>query len=143
MPTDKKTFAEKYPGAEIFLRERTGGAVLLAVAPLRMAISIEGTIQSEDIVNVLKDAREAGLFKDDNFSALVDMTNFTGVIDWRKIPEISEVMPKGETRTNKNAYVVRNDFFAMLAKINAVLFPKTLHATFKTEEEARLWLGWK
>ena len=59
------------------------------------------------------------------------------------IPQITEVMPKGENRSNKNAYVVRNDMFAMLAKINVALFPDTHHATFKTEEDARAWLGWE
>lgn len=71
------------------------------------------------------------------------MRHFTGVIDWKVIPQISAVMPKGSNNTNKNAYIVRDGFFDMLAKVNAVLFPNTEHATFRDEASAKAWLGWE
>ncbi len=142
MVTAKDLFAERNPGAVIFAREKAEGVVLLAVSPRRLVFDITGTIPSEHIVGVLAEARAAGALTRDDFSALVDMTGFTGAIDWKIISKISEVMPKGES-SNKNAYIVRNTMFAMLAKINMVLFPKTQHATFSTAAEARKWLGWE
>jgi hypothetical protein len=114
---------------------------MLAVSPRRLVIRMAGAFHSEHIIGVLQDAGAAGILTSDDFCALVDMTDFTGVIDWEVIPQITEVMPKGDSR-NKNAYIVRNDMFTALAKINAVLFPQTEHATFLTENEARAWLGW-
>lgn len=143
METAKRDFAERNPGTTIFTREDADGAILLAVSPRRLVIRMIGAFHTEHIIGVLADARAAGMIGSDDFSALVDMTGFTGVIDWSVIPEISEVMPRGENRTNKNAYVVRNDLFAMLAKINVALFPDTQHATFMSEKEARAWLGWE
>jgi hypothetical protein len=86
--------------------------------------------------------RAAGHLVSDQFNALIDLTEFTGVIDWDEIRKISEVMPKGASRTNKNAYLVHDTFLAMVAKITSVLFPQTECAAFTTENEARAWLGW-
>lgn len=142
MKAAKEIFAKQNPGATIFVREEGEGGIMLAVSPRRLVFRMVEAFHSEHIPGVLADARAAGLLDTDEFSALVDMTKFTGVIDWSVIPQISEVMPKGQCRTNKNAYLVRDDMFAMLAKINIALFPDTLHATFMSEKEARSWLGW-
>lgn len=142
MTTANEDFAARNPGATIFTREEPDGSIMLAVSPRRLVFCMTGAFHSDHIIGVLADARATGLVDTDDFSALVDMTGFIGVIDWSVIPEISEVMPKGENRTNKNAYIVRNDMFAKLAKINGALFPNTEHATFMTEKEARAWLGW-
>jgi hypothetical protein len=141
--TTREEFTARHPGAAIIVREDRDGAVMLAVAPHRLVFAIEGAVASEHIVGALRDARDAGLLLNDEFSALADFSNFTGVFDWKIIPQISEVMPKGDCRTNRNAYVVRNTMFMVLAKVNAALFPKTQHAAFKTEAEARAWLGWE
>jgi hypothetical protein len=141
--TTREEFTAHHPGAEIIVHEDRDGVVMLAVAPHRLIFTIEGTISSDHIVGVLRDASAAGLLPNDEFSALADFSNFTGVFDWTIIRQISEVMPKGNSRTNRNAYVVRNTMFMILAKVNAALFPSTQHAAFKTEAEARAWLGWE
>ncbi len=142
MKAAKELFARQNPDATIFVREEGEGGIMLAVSPRRLVFRMVEAFHSQHIVGVLADARAAGLLNTDEFSALVDMTKFTGVIDWSVLPQISEVMPKGHCTTNKNAYLVRNDMFAMLAKINIALFPDTQHATFMSEKEARAWLGW-
>jgi len=142
MSTAKEVFADRYPGAAIFARLRAEGAVLCAVSPKRLMLEMTGTIPTEYLIDVLAESRAAGHLATDDFFALVDMTDFTGVLDWQVIPKISEVMPKGDS-VNKNAYIVRNTMFAVLAKINMVLFPKTQHRTFATAAEARAWLGWE
>jgi hypothetical protein len=140
---DAEAFARKYPGAVVFTHGRKGASVMLAVAPHRLVLKIDGTIQSENVVGLLKDMRAAGHLASDDFNALIDLTAFTGVIDWDEIKKISDVMPKGASRTNKNAYLVHDTFLAMVAKITSALFPQTECAAFTTEKEARAWLGWE
>jgi hypothetical protein len=141
MTTAKEDFAARNPGARIFARQEADGGIMLAVSPRRLVFCMAGAFHSEHIIGILQDAGAAGILTSDDFCALVDMTAFTGVINWEVIPQITEVMPKGNS-LNKNAYIVRNDMFAKLAKINGALFPNTQHATFMTEKEARTWLGW-
>ena len=137
-----ETFAKKHPGATVFAGGRRGDRVMLAVAPHRLVLKINGTVQSDRVVGLLQEMRAAGHLASDDFNALIDITEFTGAIDWDEIRKISEVMPKGASRTNKNAYLVHNTFLAMVAKITAALFPQTECAAFTTEKEARALLGW-
>ena len=137
-----ETFAQKYPGAAVFAGGSGTSTAMLAVAPHRLVLKINGTVQSDKLVGLLQKMRAAGHLPSDDFSALIDLTEFTGAIDWDEIRKISEVMPKGASRTNKNAYLVHDTFLAMVAKITSVLFPQTECAAFTTEKEARAWLGW-
>ena len=137
-----KVFAANNPGAAVYARGSAATHIMLAVTPHRLVFAIKGAINSEHLIAVLSEMRAAGQVTSDDFSALVDLTGFTGAIDWDEIKKISTVMPQGDSRTNKNAYVVHDSFLAMVAKITAVLFPKTECAAFSTETEARKWLGW-
>lgn len=143
MATANENFAEENPGSAIFVRETDDGAIRLAAWPDRLVVAMVGAIHSEYLIEALREMRAAGLPASDTFTALIDLSAFTGEIDWKDIREVREVMPKGESRTNKNAYVVRNPIFALVAKITSVLFPQTQNAAFPTAAEARVWLGWK
>lgn len=142
MDTALETFAKRYPGATVFAHGQRGDRVLLAVAPHRLVLKVGGTVQSEHLITVLSEMRAAGHLDSDDFNALIDLTEFTGAIDWNEIRKISDVMPKGSSRTNRNAYLVHDDFLAMVAKITSALFPQTECAAFTNEREARAWLGW-
>ena len=137
-----KAFAANNPGAAVFARGSAANHIMLAVSPHRLVFAIKGAIDSEHLIAILCEVRAAGQVTSDDFSALIDLTGFTGAIDWDEIKKISTVMPQGDSRTNKNAYVVHNSFLAMVAKISAALFPKTECAAFSTVKEARKWLGW-
>jgi len=128
--------------ATIFVRIMPVGSVFLAAAPKRMVFSITETPPSDSVVSLLQEARAAGFFHNDEYSALVDLSHFTGIVDWNEIKKIGDVLPKGDTRTNKNAFVVRNEFLGLIAKIAGAVFPNTQCAAFKCESEARAWLGW-
>ena len=138
-----KVFAANNPGAAVFARGTKTTHIMLAVSPHRLVLSTKGAITTEHLVALLGEMRAAGHLPSDDFSALVDLTGFTGAIDWDEIKKISTVMPQGDSRTNKNAYVVHDSFLAMVAKITAALFPKTECAAFTTEKAARHWLGWE
>jgi hypothetical protein len=129
-------------GAAVFIRQKSGGHAMLAVAPRRIVLTVAGSIGSEHIVGVLRDAEVAARLGSDAFHALINLADYSASVDWQDIQAIREVMPKGASRSNKNAYVVRNSFYAMVAKITGVMFPQTECAAFTRESEARAWLGW-
>ena len=141
--TPQQAFAAANAGAAIFMRQRATGLVLLAVSPGRVVLTIAGAIASEHIVGVLRDADIAARLGSDTFRALIDISDFSGTIDWRDIQEIGAVMPKGDSRTNRNAYVVRNPLWLAVAKITAAFFRQTECAAFPSAAEARAWLGWE
>jgi hypothetical protein len=137
------SFAAKYSGAATFQRCTPNGGVALAVRPHQLVLKIFGTIYSEHLITVLKEMRSAGHLQSDDFCALIDLTGFTGNIDWDEVKKIGSVMPEGQSRSNKNAYLVRDTYLAMIAKITAVLFPHTECQAFTNEADARQWLGWE
>lgn len=142
MEIAQESFAAGHHGAAIFVREVDDGAIRVAAWPDHLVVVMVGAIHSKYLIEALQDMRVAGLPASDAFTALIDISAFTGEVDWRDIREVREVMPKGDSRTNKNAYVVRNPLFALVAKITAALFSQTQNAAFPTQAEARLWLGW-
>lgn len=142
MRTAQESFAASHPGAAIFTRETDDGAIRVAAWPDHLVVAMVGAIHSKYLIEALRDMRAAGLPATDEFTALIDISAFTGEIDWKDILEVKEVMPKGGSRTNKNAYIVRNPLFALVAKITSALFSQTQNAAFPTQAEARLWLGW-
>ena len=142
MTTSDEAFVAKYPGAAVFRQHSKAGTVLLAANDQRMVLVAKGPVGSDHLTEVLRQMRAAGYPKNDAFSALIDLTEFTGTIDWDEIKKVREIMPAGASRTNRNAYVVHDNFLAMIAKITAAMFPQTTCAAFTTEAEARAWLGW-
>jgi hypothetical protein len=131
-----------HPDARIFIRGEVGARAILAVQPKRLHLVLDGELAKEDFLGVLIDARAGNLPPDDDFSALVDITNLTSAFDWQAVAEVREIMPKGSSTTNKNAYVVRDTITAALTKIYSMLFSKTEHRAFSTTEAAMRWLGW-
>jgi hypothetical protein len=142
MGTAAADFAGKHPEAAIFTRGGGSVVMLAAVQPHRLILKAVGAVPSENVVGILRDLRAAGHLTSDTFHALIDLTEFTGGIDWDEIKQISEVMPKGDSATNRNAYVVRDSFLAMIAKITAAMFPNTECAAFTAERDALAWLQW-
>ncbi|GAA0549950.1 hypothetical protein FHS83_001185 [Rhizomicrobium palustre] len=138
----KETFAARYPGAKIVVRERAGGVAFLALSPGRVVLRMEGSIHFEHLIGVLRDGQPKETLASDQFNALIDFSAFTGEIDWNAIRDIREIMPKGDSRTNKNAYVVRNDYYALTADVTRAIFAQTECRAFKCEEDALAWLGW-
>jgi hypothetical protein len=146
MPDDNDTpplSNDVLPGARRFAEGRAGARVLLAAEPRRLHVVFDGDVEGAHLIGALSQARAAGLPAGDDFSALIDMTGFTGVLDWQAVAQVRDVMPKGGSTTNKNAYVVNNEITAALAKVNAALFAQTEHKAFLTMGEALAWLGWK
>lgn len=140
--TAPDAFKAANPDAAIFIRQKAGGFAMLAVSPGRIVLTLAGTIASEHIVGVLKDGDVAARLGSDSFHALINLADYNASVDWQDILEIRNVMPKGASRTNKNAYVVRNRLYAMVAKITGAMFPQTECAAFTREADARAWLGW-
>lgn len=128
--------------ARIFVQGYKTAYCLIAAWPHQLYMIFEGEVAGHHILGTLQEVVAAGLLPDDTFSVLVNMMTFTGALDWTEMAKISEVMPKGASTTNKNAYVVRDVITASLTKINATRFPRTQHHAFHDEDKALAWLGW-
>lgn len=135
-------FRRAHPKAHLFVRGRPNARVYLAVEPRRLHVVFDGEPDGACLIGVFTEAREAGLFTNDMW-ALVDISRFTGAIDWKAIAAIGDIMPKGGEGTNRNAYIVRDSITAAMTKISAALFVHTEHKAFRDEAEAREWLGWE
>jgi hypothetical protein len=74
--------------------------------------------------------------------ALVDLTRFTGAVDWAAIRAVKDmaVWGRGARRKTRVAYLVRDGQFAALVKIIAALFPRSSHRAFYRLDEAVAWL---
>lgn len=136
-------YVRTHAPARIFIQGVKNAYSLTAVWPHRMYLVFHGEVTGQHILGTLQEAAEAGLFPDDEVSALVDMHLFSAHVDWPAMVRIADIMPPGDCTTNKNAYVVHDVITASLTKINAVHFPKTTHRAFHDEAKALQWLGWK
>ena len=73
-------------------------------------------------------------------STLIDLTGFTGSVDWDAVRTLRDMTPRGIESTSSVAYVVRNKLFVKLIKIAMTLFPKVRHQAFTSRAEAVAWL---
>jgi hypothetical protein len=135
-------FRRAHPKAHLFVRGTPGASIWLAVEPRRLHVVFDGEPDGACLTGVFAEARDAGLLTNDMW-ALVDITRFTGAIDWKAISALGEIMPKGGDTINRNAYIVRDGITAAMTKISAALFTRTQHQPFSNEAEAREWLGWE
>ena len=142
--TDAKLaeFAAAHPAARLFVRGAADGRAILAAEPKRLHLVLEGEVSREDFLGVLIEARACDLPSSDDFHTLVDISRLTSALDWQAVAQVGEIMPKGDTATNKNAYVVRDSITAALTKVYSMLFAKTEHRAFTSADEAMRWLGW-
>jgi hypothetical protein len=104
-------------------------------------VLVEGEPSGEDLLACIKQALETGLLKL-NMSTIVDVTRFTGTVDWRSVRAIKDLAPwgTGGTEQPKIAYVARDDVFSMLIRILCALFPRCRHRLFLDKAEALKWL---
>lgn len=129
--------------ARVFAQGNRKAYALAAAWPHRLYMVFYGDVSGGHILGALHEVVQSGVFPDDRVSALVDMLMFSGTVDWSAMVRISDIMPRGNCRTNRNAYIVRDAITASLTKVNAVHFPDTTHRAFHDEAKALHWLGWE
>ena len=107
-----------------------------------LRISVEHEPPGECILVAVSKGIAAGWIRP-NMLALVDLTRFTGSVDWAAMRAVKDLAPWGAGPTGRSrvAYLVRNDVFRFLIRATAALFMRTQHRTFRTEADALVWLN--
>lgn len=121
---------------------RPQGGVFLKCKDSILWILIDREASAEDLVTCFKLALEAGWMKL-SMPTLVDLTKFTGAVDWGAMRTISQMARWGSDRSDisRVAYLVRDGQFNALVKIVSVLFPLSSHRPFANSEHALTWLS--
>ena len=125
---------------DVFAQGAPGARVLLKVTPTRLYVLADGEPAGKSISGVFGDAIRAGKVKH-SLSALVDLSIFTGSVDWDHIVAVSKMAAWGKDSATSVAYVVRDNLFHNLIKIAATMFPDTRHQSFLDRGEAEAWLA--
>lgn len=125
---------------DVFVQGAPQARVLLKVTPKRLYVLVDGEPAGKAISGVFSDAIRAGKINY-SLSALVDLTLFTGSVDWDHIAAVSKMAPWGKDGTSIVAYVVRSNIFHNLIKIAATMFPDTKQQSFLDRAEAEAWLA--
>jgi hypothetical protein len=104
-------------------------------------ISIEDEVPGDSIVAAFRKALAAGWIQL-NMATLVDLTRFTGSVDWAAIHTIKDLAPWGTAPAGKSqvAYLVRDDLFGVLIRVTGALFARSHHRAFIDEAAALAWL---
>jgi hypothetical protein len=118
------------------------GAVFLRRKDKILWILVEREARAEEILSCLKEALQCDWMKL-SMPTLVDLTRFTGAVDWSAIRTVSQ-MARWGTDSNevaRVAYLVRDGQFNAIVKIVAALFPLSAHRPFSNPEHALAWLA--
>jgi hypothetical protein len=73
---------------------------------------------------------------------LVDLTRFTGTVDWSALHAIKQMTAAraGQGIQDRVAYLARNYLLRMVVNVVCFLFPRTQHRLFLDQAEAIAWL---
>ena len=126
-------------GSIVITHGTDAGRVTFTAGGPYLHICIEGEAQGDSFVHCVREALDAGLI-DKNTRSLVDLTLFTGSVDWKAVGAVRDMVPWGEGRETRVAYLVRNSRFAAIVKVAEVLFGGLRHRTFASREKALAWL---
>jgi hypothetical protein len=131
-------FAEAGGEGILFARGPPGARFMMKLTPTRLYVLADGEPQSKYLIDVLAEAVASG--KLDSRSTLVDLTHFTGTVDWEAVTTMRKMTPRGIESASKVAYVVRDKLFVNLLKIPTAMFPKIRHRAFTSRAAAIAWL---
>ncbi len=128
---DHNYIASQSQEGGVFLRRREG--VLWVI--------VEGEASGENLVSAFRQALDQGVV-DLWMPSLVDLTRFTGAVDWAAVRTVREMAAWGRGNKPKSrvAYVLRDQRVVVLVKIIAVLFPRSMHRAFYDVAEAARWI---
>ena len=108
-------FAEAGAEGIVIARGAPGARFMMKVTPARLYVLADGEPDGKCLIEVLAEAIASGKLK--SHSTLVDLTRFTGIVDWDAISTMREMTPLGMESVSSVAYIVRDNLFAKLLKI--------------------------
>jgi hypothetical protein len=117
------------------------GRILLRIVNDLLFVDIVGEPSGPDLVDCFRRALATGRLKP-CMRTIVDLTDFSGAVDWRAIDTIARMAPWGRGRPGEArvAYIVRNQPFFLLIKAAWARFPLVQYRIFFSRTEAMVWL---
>jgi hypothetical protein len=125
----------------VFTRASGVNRVTVSITGDLMRVDVAGETLDNGIVDCFREAIAAGAVRP-NMVCLVDLSDFSGGVDWTAIHTIAALVPWGsETdRPSRVAYVTKSAWFSAMLKLASVLFPKAQHRQFSGVQKALRWL---
>jgi len=129
------------PPPRVFARSNGGNRVTLTIEGDFLRVDVAGDALDDSIVDCFREAIAAGAMRP-NMVTLVDLSDFSGGVEWPAIHAIAALIPWGSEsgRASRVAYVTKSAWFAALLKLVSVLFPKSQHRQFSSVNHAVQWL---
>ena len=117
------------------------GSVSATVTGGILWVAVENEPSGDDIVSCLRQARDTRLFGT-CADTLVDLTRFTGVVDWEALHQVREMAPwgLGWSRPPRVAYVSRDRLFGAVIRAVGGVFTSARHRLFRDQAAALAWL---
>jgi hypothetical protein len=128
---DHNYIASQSPEGGVFVRRRDGV----------LWVMVEGEASGDNLVSAFRQAIDQGVI-DLWMPSFVDLTRFTGAVDWAAVRTVRDMAAWGRGHKPKSrvAYVLRDRRVVALVKIVAVLFPRSNHRAFYDFAEAARWI---
>lgn len=107
-----------------------------------LLVQLSGAARIAQVRAALTAMRQTGALTE-ALPTLVDLSEFSGAIDWAELRAISQMadwVPPGDNRPMPVAYVSGDSLFTMLVKLVQVFFPWARHRAFGRREWALEWL---
>jgi hypothetical protein len=125
----------------VFARASGVNRVTVSITGNLMRVDVAGEALDGSIVDCFREAIAAGVVRP-NMVCLVELSDFTGGVDWAAIHAIAELVPWGSEigRPSRTAYVTKSAWFSAMLKLASVLFPKSQHRQFSGVQKALQWL---
>jgi hypothetical protein len=125
----------------VFARSNGGNRVTLTIEGDFLRVDVAGEALDDSIVDCFQEAIAEGAMRP-NMVTLVDLSDFSGGVEWPAIHKIAALIPWGSEigRASRVAYVTKSAWFAALLKLVSVLFPKSQHRQFSGVNHAVQWL---
>ncbi len=117
------------------------GRISLCVRDGVAHFTITGDPAGKDIHSCIRSALDSGIMWLP-MPVLVDMTRFSGSIDWSSIHAVAEmtVPYMRADPPSRVAYLTPDCWFAALIKLVGYIFTKSQHRLFASQEKAQEWL---
>ena len=131
-------FTEASGEGIIVARGYPGARFMMKLTPNRLYILADGEPPGKILIDTFAEVMATGV--SNSRSTLIDLTRFTGSVDWEAVRTLRDMTPRGKESASNVAYVVRNKLFVKLIKIATAIFPKIRHEAFSSRAEAVAWL---
>ncbi len=117
------------------------GNISLKIALDRLLVTVSGEPGGEVLLQCFHSGIERKLLHGE-MRALVDLTDFIGVIDWGAIFAVRQMAPWGESKKDRScvAYLLPDGYAELMIKAVSDLFTHTQHRAFTSRELAITWL---